>query len=136
VLEHVKKHSSANSRITAGQLARLRPYQWKKGQSGNPGGRPKKLTCKLEQLLDKKIPGDKTGKTYAEALIEQMLHRAMKKSDFLIREIFDRVEGKVPRALTAEDHGPSQINVSVVHIGEAPANEWEACPDGRYKLRR
>ena len=68
----------------------LRTHTWKPGQSGNPGGRPKKLTQPLEDFLARK---DKKGRQYAQLLIEAMVTRAIKKSDTLIKEIFDRVEG-------------------------------------------
>jgi hypothetical protein len=70
-------------------------YQFKPGHSGNPGGRPRKLTNMLDQLLATRRPGDKRHRTYAQALIEAALNRAIAKSDVLAKEIFDRIEGRV-----------------------------------------
>jgi hypothetical protein len=50
----------------------LRAHTWKPGQSGNPGGRPKKLTQPLEDFLARK---DKKGRQYAQLLIEAMVTR-------------------------------------------------------------
>jgi hypothetical protein len=43
-----------------------------------------------------------------------------------ITEIFDRVEGKVPQALTGNDGGPLAMAIEIVHIGSANIIEAEA----------
>jgi hypothetical protein len=45
--------------------------------------------------LAKPVPGDKKHRTYIEKLIEETVARATKRSDVLVKEIFDRIEGKV-----------------------------------------
>ena len=92
----------------------LRAHTWKPGQSGNPGGRPKKLTQPLEDFLARK---DKKGRQYAQLLIEAMVTRAIKKSDTLIREIFDRVEGHVANT---EETSQFRGNVIIVDIPRPP----------------
>ena len=80
-------------------------YRWKPGQSGNPGGRPKKpFTDLLEWQFVQKVPSDKLGRSYAQLLIASVVKRATKKSDILVKEIFDRIEGKVatPEPVKAE----------------------------------
>jgi hypothetical protein len=70
---------------------------FKPGQSGNPaGGRKKGLSDEVRKFLTKKVPNDPQGRMYLEKLVESMVKRAIKKSDVLMKEIFDRVEGKVP----------------------------------------
>lgn len=49
------------------------PYQFKPGQSGNPGGRPRELSNMLEQVLAMKKPGGKQGRTYAQLFIEALV---------------------------------------------------------------
>jgi hypothetical protein len=93
----------------------LKAYAFKPGQSGNPGGRPRKLTAPLEAFLARK---DKHGKQYAQLLIESMVMRAIKNSDSMVKEIFERVEGHVP-------HDPAEaaqfgIKVVVVDIPRPP----------------
>jgi len=56
----------------------LRKNIWKKGQSGNPGGRSKKLSNALEQFLDTRVPRDPKKRKYAELLIQEMVKRAIK----------------------------------------------------------
>ncbi len=92
----------------------LRRNCFKPGQSGNPGGRPKKLTQPLEDFLARK---DKKGRQYAQLLIEAMVKRAIAKSDTLVKEIFDRVEGHVA---SAEETSQSHGNVIIVDIPRPP----------------
>jgi Family of unknown function (DUF5681) len=67
---------------------------WQKGHSGNPNGRPKKLTNLLDERLASKVPGDPEGRCYAEVLVAEILKRAIESSDILAKEVFDRIEGK------------------------------------------
>jgi hypothetical protein len=86
-------HSSGkNSELRRKRIANLTP--WKPGQSGNPGGRPKSkpLTDKLlEALSDPKV---------CEALVLAWVKGAQKGSIMHLREILDRVEGRVPQPLS------------------------------------
>ena len=100
----------------------LKPYSFKPGQSGNPGGRPKKLTAPLEEFLARK---DKKGRQYAQLLIEAMVKRAIAKSDAMVKEIFERIDGHVPNdPAQAAQFG---VKVIVVDIPRPPNNfDWEA----------
>src|SRR5574340_1696695 len=73
----------------------FRPYLFKPGQSGNPGGRPKKkpLTEELEKILHS-TGRDPQKRTYARRLMESAVKRAIKKSDFALKEVWERTEGK------------------------------------------
>lgn len=108
--------SQNSSKVSSGE--RLRPHWFQPGQSGNPGGRPKKLTRPLEKLLDEKVPGKSV--TYAEEFAAKVLDRALKRSDFMAKEIFERIEGKVPQAITGADGGPVQFQVNVMYGASAP----------------
>jgi len=95
--------------------AELVARMWKPGQSGNPGGRPKRLTTRLERQLLAKVPNDPQKRTYEELFIEAITKRAIGKSDVLAKEIFDRVEGKVALPIVGEEEaGPVQINISAI----------------------
>ena len=68
----------------------LNPHKWKPGQSGNPGGRPKKQS--MQSALEKVL--DASPELLAE-LIQTGLEQA-KKGDFRYwQEIFNRLDGKV-----------------------------------------
>jgi hypothetical protein len=68
----------------------LRP-PWEKGQSGNPKGRPKGrgVTDRLKELLN-----EDDGKI-SDALAKSIIKAALKGDYRFVREILDRVEGKV-----------------------------------------
>lgn len=74
----------------------LVPFCFKPGQSGNPSGRPKRkpLTEAYAAILDKPIPGDKEGHTFAEAIALAMAKEAIKGKVNAAAELADRVEGR------------------------------------------
>src|SRR6202167_6147233 len=82
-----------------------KPFRWKKGQSGNPSGRPKSKTlsdaykCKLEEL----VPNDPGGRTWAEIIAEAQIRDAVRGNVQAAREIADRTEGRARQAIEFED---------------------------------
>jgi len=70
-------------------IENLRPF--KPGQSGNPKGRPKGsgITDRLKKLLEKE-----DGKI-ADALAQSIISAALRGDYRFVKEILDRVEGKV-----------------------------------------
>lgn len=95
-----------------------RPHRWKKGESGNLKGRPRKdicITSKVKELLLKDA-GD--GKTYADLVAEVIVDGITDSAGnlkhginvSLVRELLDRVEGKVPQPIAgAVDGVPIKI---------------------------
>lgn len=80
----------------------LVPTQWKKGQSGNPGGRPPykgsiteliREALKKYELCNNPLP---TGCTAAHVLAEAMIQHAIKGQAPYMKEIMDRNDGKIP----------------------------------------
>ena len=91
------------------------PPRWKKGESGNPSGKARKLTSQVSQAIKHTLamvaPGQK--KRYFEAIGELTVRCLLKKqqNDFkkgeisreciaLLDLILDRSEGKVPTPIT------------------------------------
>jgi hypothetical protein len=90
--------------------------RWKPGQSGNPSGRPRKLTDPLEAFLEEAVPGDPEQRSYKKLLVQTLVKRAITRSDVLMKEIFDRVEGRVR---LNDEETAAQLGVKVVVIDVA-----------------
>jgi hypothetical protein len=89
------KRSPENRRKRGGIDPKIgRATQFKPGQSGNPGGRPKTLpiTEHLREVLSRL--DKKTGKEIALLMAEKAVDLAKNGSIHHLREIADRVEGK------------------------------------------
>ena len=83
-----------------------------KGQSGNPKGRPPKhecLTSLLKEELGKVNASDKEGRTWKELIVIATLRLAMKGNPAALREVWDRVDGKVRQDLGVEVDLHSEI---------------------------
>ena len=69
------------------------------GQSGNPKGRPpgQTLTTIVRKMLDKVCPKDKEGRLWSEIIAQGTVALAVKGNSAAIREIWNRMEGRVPQ---------------------------------------
>lgn len=93
-----KAAETENSKKTA----RLKPYQFKPGQSGNPGGRPKKdIAAEIAQQL---FDGN------AELIARAMLKQLKKGNAKVFAVLADRAWGKPHQQIDVT----GQMNVSVV----------------------
>ena len=70
----------------------VEPHKWKKGQTGNPKGRPKLPSIKT--LLLKVLGDEKDGKTAAEAILMAMRNKAIKGDIKAAEALLDRAYGK------------------------------------------
>ena len=77
---------------------------FKKGQSGNPGGRPKgiHITALIREFAQKPVPGDESGLTRQELLADLLWRMALKGNEMAYRTILERAEGKVKDRLELE----------------------------------
>lgn len=75
-----------------GKVENLKP--WKKGQSGNPKGRPKELP-KLDEMLRELLSEEKDGMTAAMAMLKAMRSKALKGDVRAFEAIWNRTFGKV-----------------------------------------
>jgi len=94
---------------------------FKKGRSGNPKGRPssaKGLSDRLRMLLHRK---NKDGKRNDEAFIEKALELALAGNPVAFREIWERIEGKVPQALEGTD---KPIAIKLVVGNGKESTDW------------
>jgi hypothetical protein len=100
---------------------------FRKGQSGNPGGRPKNAdspTAELRRVLQ--LIDEATGKRNSTRVAEMLLAAALKGNVEAIRYIFDRVDGKPLEAQPAATDD-KQVNVYVngIKVG-GPASQRDA----------
>jgi len=98
-----------------------KPYRWKPGESGNPGGRPKRrpITDLYEEQLHQRLPeavrlklGLKEGATYGHAVAFRQVQKAILGETQAAREITDRVEGKAVARIAGAEGGPVEINIA------------------------
>jgi hypothetical protein len=89
-----------NSDARAKRLANLKPF--KKGQSGNPAGRPKSITLSeaMRNELAKILPG--TEQTFAEIIASKLVKAAALGNVLAAKEIADRTEGRPKQALDVD----------------------------------
>ena len=82
-----------------GRIENLRP--WPKGVSGNPGGRPKSksLSEAYRDRLERIVPDDPEGRTFAEKIAEVLAKKALKGDVQAARELADRAEGKARQSI-------------------------------------
>jgi hypothetical protein len=87
--------------------------QFKKGKSGNPNGRPKKLPH-LNELLADILGEDKDGITAAEAILKALRAKAAKGDIRAAEVLLDRAYGKPKQTteLTGSNGDPVQIIIS------------------------
>jgi len=99
-----------------GNPAKITAFRWKRGQSGNPKGRPRKesLTDILRDVLAERIPKaqDPRQSQLAYALIRNFVLEAIRTKDTaMFAEIFNRTDGKIKdRIVVGGDEGaPIQV---------------------------
>src|ERR1700753_1617886 len=101
---------ATDSQVKINALERLRPYQFKKGQSGNPlginAGRPVGLLTRLKRILndgDENNPGKSRAAVVVDCLYDLATSPGPQQLE-AIKEIFNRIEGKpLQRVELAQD---------------------------------
>jgi hypothetical protein len=109
------------------RLANLKPFE--KGQSGNPGGRPKgSVTALWRRLLDEVDPDDEAGRTRGEILFHAAYETARARgrdANHANRLIMDRVAGRPHQTvtLTTEKREQLETAISAVMVLESCSRE-------------
>lgn len=95
------QNSDKNSDGRRRRIKALEPFRWRAGQSGNPGGRPRRkpITDAYNEIMAAVDP--KTGMTGAQIFaVEAFKHAIRDGNPSLIKEITDRIEGTVKQTLS------------------------------------
>jgi hypothetical protein len=87
----------------------LSSHQWKKGQSGNPGGRPKKIP-EIQKLLAE-VLGEENGKIMAEEVLRAIRKKALDGDVRAAELLLDRAYGKAKTNIEFTQEG---ITIKVV----------------------
>jgi len=97
----------------AGRIENLKP--WKPGQSGNPGGRPKRkwLTDAIEEMLQERLDDPKARQQFKDAMWRSLVS-GDRSGVMTLQRIWERTEGKLAQ--------PLDVNTSV-DIGKI-LEEW------------
>lgn len=74
-------------------IANIEPHKFKKGQSGNPKGRPKKLPA-LDVLMAEVLGEEKDGMTAAQAILAALRAKASRGDVKAAEVLLDRAYGK------------------------------------------
>lgn len=117
----------------------LRAHDFRPGQSGNPGGRPKKLpiTDYLKIQLEQPIPPAMLNAmresarsaflevygpspTFGQMLAFKLVQMAAKGNMLAMNTLLDRTEGKVTQKVSGEDGGPIEFIVRRVGTSGNP----------------
>jgi hypothetical protein len=81
----------------------LDKYRFKKGESGNPNGRPKGMS--IESQLRKRLSTGESGEKIVESLINVALRQALNGDFRFWNSIIERVDGKVADRIAGADGG-------------------------------
>lgn len=95
------------------------PNQWKKGQSGNPSGRPKKVFRYADELnyqLTLVDPNDERKRTNGQIIVEKQITLAKQGSIRAVNEILDRLYGKPPQAVAISDLRPQNRDEAIAAL--------------------
>jgi hypothetical protein len=97
--------------------------RWKKGTSGNPRGRPKKqdsLTHLLRDEIQKICPADREKRTWKQLIVRATLQLAMKGNATALKEVWERLDGKVLQSekLQLGGVGGKQVTIEVVYADQ------------------
>lgn len=87
---------------------------WEEGQSGNPGGRPKRVKIWHEALIRAIKRRQHVDPQALEKLADKLLEGIDKGDIAAMREFADRVDGKPPQAIVGGDEDDEPIRV--LHI--------------------
>jgi len=94
-----EQHENSNDRPW------LRQFQFKPGQSGNPGGRPKG-TVSIESELRRRLADGEDGEKIVKGLVTQALRQALEGDYKFFNLILERIDGKIADRLAGHDGGP------------------------------
>jgi len=98
----------------------IEKHKFKKGQTGNPNGRPKKLP-ELDKLLADVLGEEKDGLTAAEAILKALRLKATKGDVRAAEVLLDRAYGKASQKI--ENHIKTDTPLVITLTDDKPNEE-------------
>jgi hypothetical protein len=96
----------------------IEKHKFKKGETGNPNGRPKKLP-QLDALLDSVLGEEKDGITAAEAILKALRMKASKGDVRAAEVLLDRAYGKPKQSIENKVLTDQPIIITLTEKGDA-----------------
>ena len=96
--------------------------RWKKGETGNPNGRPKKLPA-LDLIMANVMGQEKDGITAAEAIIMKLREMATKGDIKAAQLLLDRGYGKAKQNIDITTQGEKVTIPTIIFTKENNNNE-------------
>lgn len=91
--------------------------RFQKGQSGNPGGRPKERPWRdAIQRAIARAAAEGSNKQLLDEIADKVTQMALEGDIHAMREIGDRLEGKPAQAITGEDGGPVEFVSQIMEL--------------------
>jgi len=100
----------------------IEKHKFKKGQTGNPNGRPKKLP-ELDKLLADVLGEEKDGLTAAEAILKALRLKATKGDVRAAEVLLDRAYGKASQKI--ENHIKTDTPLVITLTNDKPNEETD-----------
>ena len=103
----------------------LKQYQFKPGQSGNPGGRPKG-SVSIEAELRRRLADGEAGEKSVQGLVTQALRQALEGDYKFFNMILERIDGRIADRLAGHDGGPlfSEEDMDRLKNYAAQTDDW------------
>jgi hypothetical protein len=96
--------------------------RWKKGETGNPNGRPKKLPA-LDLIMTNVMGDEKNGITAAEAIIMKLRDMATKGDIKAAQLLLDRAYGKAKQDIDITTQGDKVTVPTIIFTSNANKGE-------------
>lgn len=129
--KNVKEHGVGRGRDSTNHLR-----VWKKGESGNPKGRPKKGQSLTERLYTygEKWKKGQHSKTYNDEFIEKFWKDMLTKGERYLKTYYmDRIDGKPKESITL-NRGADEENMNIDDL--PPALQLEYHKEALKKLNK
>jgi hypothetical protein len=99
----------------------LKEYQWKKGKSGNPNGRPKKDFALNDHIRSIANLEDEDKKTVLEKVVQTVYNEALAGNMTAVSFLADRILGKPQQSVSLKEESTEPIKI--IDIGNHDAVE-------------